>query len=333
MDVTIKNKLKIISACNIHLSKVVQNIVDLCCDNDDSSYTNKAINIDKLLKQLVNNYAFNSGKNSILYDSSKKIIIPFYGKLNALSYVLNNILNNSVNYTINGTIKLSAKIISKHDTFYTIRFEIEDSITGVNTCERVALYSKNFINEQHTNNNLQLNHLLLKKKLKLLNGQLISVPTEPLNNTIAFEVSLQSMPYSNLKVSKIPMAKHNYSVLIVEDNKINQMLIKKIVEQQGYNCHTANNGLEAVNLAKHEQYDLILMDIMMPVMNGFQATKKIKKLHPYIPIIAITAIADINDKNLTGKGFSQVIEKPINKETLYKTMYNELKKTHKTSRS
>ena len=113
-------------------------------------------------------------------------------------------------------------------------------------------------------------------------------------------------------ISEIKKNKTNLKILIVEDNKINQMVTKKLLDKSEHSCKIAENGLEAIDLVKKHKFDLILMDIHMPVLNGFDASKKIRELGVLTPIIALTA----SDKNeiineMAINGINDVLVKPF----------------------
>jgi CheY-like chemotaxis protein len=105
-------------------------------------------------------------------------------------------------------------------------------------------------------------------------------------------------------------------ILIVEDNKSNQFLMKKVLQNK-YDFDFANNGLEAVNAVKEHDYDIILMDILMPVMDGLQATEKIRTFNKEIPILALTANNLASDREkCINSGMNDFIVKPINRQFL-----------------
>ncbi len=104
----------------------------------------------------------------------------------------------------------------------------------------------------------------------------------------------------------------NANVLIVEDNKTNQMLLKIMLEELGIKTQIAHNGSEAVEMVQENSYDLILMDENMPVMNGMEATKKIRQLNIATPIIAVTANALKGDREkFLQAGMDDYLSKPI----------------------
>ncbi|MGJ8684995.1 MAG: ATP-binding protein [Nonlabens sp.] len=107
-------------------------------------------------------------------------------------------------------------------------------------------------------------------------------------------------------------------ILVVEDNKINQMITRKILEGKNFTCDVANHGAQALRMVQDKEYDLILMDIHMPVMDGKQATREIRKINREIPIIALTAVT-LNDseKELYEIGFDDIIPKPFKIEEFF----------------
>jgi len=106
-------------------------------------------------------------------------------------------------------------------------------------------------------------------------------------------------------------------ILVVEDNKTNRYLINFILTKKGYEVINAVTGEESIELAAKEKPDLILMDIQLPGINGFEATKGIKQssMSGNVPIIALTSYAEVGDREKAVKVFTGYIEKPINPDT------------------
>jgi signal transduction histidine kinase/ActR/RegA family two-component response regulator len=116
-----------------------------------------------------------------------------------------------------------------------------------------------------------------------------------------------------------PTELSNKQILIVEDNKINQMITRKILEGKNFSCEVANNGEEAVQAAKSKKYDLILMDIHMPIKDGKEATKEIRTFDREIPIIALTAVTlHESEKEFYEIGFDDIIPKPFKMDEFFK---------------
>ncbi|MEO0902295.1 MAG: response regulator, partial [Bacteroidota bacterium] len=123
---------------------------------------------------------------------------------------------------------------------------------------------------------------------------------------IAFEISPEEFNFKGLHV------------LVVEDNKINQVITKKMLNKKEITCDIANNGNEAIDLAKSNTYDAILMDIHMPGISGEEATRQIRKFDMEIPIIALTAISlDDSLDSFYQAGCNDVVTKPFKPEVFY----------------
>jgi CheY-like chemotaxis protein len=123
---------------------------------------------------------------------------------------------------------------------------------------------------------------------------------------VAFELNPEEFQFKGLHV------------LVVEDNKINQVITKKMLTKKEITCDIANNGNEAIDLAKNNTYDTILMDIHMPGISGEEATRQIRKFDQRIPIIALTAISlDDSLDSFYEAGCNDVVTKPFKPEVFY----------------
>jgi len=120
-------------------------------------------------------------------------------------------------------------------------------------------------------------------------------------------------------------ALENKRVLIVEDNKINQMITKKILEKNKMNCMVADNGIDAIEIVKQNTFDVILMDIHMPGISGIEATQRIREYDNDLPIIALTAVTiDENLDEFYRAGFNEIIPKPFKTEEFFEKIYRTL---------
>ncbi|GMR04578.1 MAG: response regulator [Thermodesulfobacteriota bacterium] len=125
------------------------------------------------------------------------------------------------------------------------------------------------------------------------------------------------------------MPENKQKVLLVEDNYMNTVLVREILEMNGYEMVEAGTGAEAIRLIATEKPDLVLMDIHLPGMDGVTATRIIKSEERYrsIPVLALTASASKNDEEeILSKGFDGYVTKPINVKSLLEAMENFLKK-------
>ena len=111
-------------------------------------------------------------------------------------------------------------------------------------------------------------------------------------------------------------------ILVVEDNKINQMITKKILNKMALNCDVIDNGEEAVEMVKETSYNIVLMDIHMPGISGIEATKRIRSFDKDLTIFALTAVT-LEDKmqEFDEAGFNDIISKPFKQEDFEKKLY------------
>ena len=117
------------------------------------------------------------------------------------------------------------------------------------------------------------------------------------------------------------------NILLAEDNKINQLVASRILQKWKSTVTIASNGKEAADYVQKNKFDLILMDLDMPVMDGYESLKVIKRDYPEIPVIALTA-ASFDDMNnyLSNKGFTEVVQKPFVPEELYNKIVSAIKR-------
>tara|TARA_Y100001935_G_scaffold93147_1_gene77418 strand:+ start:32520 stop:32957 length:438 start_codon:yes stop_codon:yes gene_type:complete len=130
--------------------------------------------------------------------------------------------------------------------------------------------------------------------------------------------------------------KESYQILVVEDNRINRKVVEKTLNKAGFKCDLASNGLEALEILHHKEYDIIFMDVHMPEMDGMEATREIRSKHgthnAQIPIIAFTASVLDHEKELCIEaGMNDFIPKPVELHRLIETLSNWVQKVELVS--
>ena len=136
---------------------------------------------------------------------------------------------------------------------------------------------------------------------------------------VAGETVLSEDEYNSLE---------NRQVLVVEDNKINQMITRKILEKRKIVCKVADNGMDAIKMVQENDFDVVLMDIHMPGISGIEATQEIRKFNPELPIIALTAVTiDENLDEFYRVGFNEIIPKPFKTEEFFEKIHRTLEQS------
>ena len=243
-----------------------------------------------------------------------------------LSQILLNLITNAIKFTDNGEVKVSIKLLSINKHVVFIYFEVSDTGIGIPEDKLEAVFESFSqgsveINRKYGGTGLGLN--IVKKLVEILGGKIkleskIGQGTTfsfVLNFTIGDEIPFfQGKKYDPSKLA-------NKQILLVEDNKINQMVIRKMLENKKMICSVAETGEEGVELAKNKNYDLILMDIHLPGISGTTATENIRIFDKETPIVALTAISlDENREMLLSFGMNEVITKPFNPEDFYRVI-------------
>ncbi len=266
-------------------------------------------------------YKVEEKKLRLIVNYDEKVGEFYYGDSIRISQVLSNLLSNAVKFTNRGEVSINIK--SKSDE--TVRFEVRDTGIGINQSQCNNLF-KSFtqVNRDVRNNygGTGLGLAISKKLVKLMGGKIWVESQKNIGSNFIVEVKLprsKSTTFNineNNNLDKLVNLNflNNCHVLVVEDSKINQEVIIGFLKDSGVKIDIANNGHEAVVMfnKKHNHYQLVLMDLQMPVMDGLEATKKIREVDSNVPIIALTASVMSQHFNASQEaGMNDHIIKPI----------------------
>lgn len=256
-----------------------------------------------------------------------------FGDSVRLNQILLNLGSNAIKFTPKGEIHIQVVLLSIIDDKHLIRFRVKDDGIGIEPDKIERIFDRFEQAEKYTSRQFGgtgLGLTITEKLVKLMGGK-INVESEPKKGAI-FTVELPFEPNSEVKPDAIKTEIQNAPnlkaarVLLVEDNNINVMLASRLLKMWGAQFDIAENGLEALDLLKSKDFDLVLLDIQMPIMNGFELIEKIrsKSIRPEIselPVIALTADAfDETRLRASELGFSDFITKPIKSGDLYQKM-------------
>ncbi|GEC77212.1 tetratricopeptide repeat-containing hybrid sensor histidine kinase/response regulator [Flavobacterium aquatile] len=250
-----------------------------------------------------------------------------------LSQIFINLVNNSLKFTKNGYVNLSAKLVASEGKKVQIHFKVSDNGIGIPDDKQLEIFDSFSqgsieINRKYGGTGLGLS--IVKRLIELLGGVIelnskVGLGTT-FSFTLPFEVGEKSALFKPEKIFDKTLVV-NKKILLVEDNKINQMITKKMLENKGMSCHIVDNGEQSVELMKEEhEFDLILMDVHLPGINGTIATQKIREFNQKTPIIALTAISlNENREMLLSYGMTDVITKPFEPDNFYSIIADNLK--------
>ncbi|MHA7055720.1 response regulator [Aquimarina sp. M1] len=251
--------------------------------------------------------------------------IPKLVNIDALriSEILINLIGNAIKFTEKGTIWLRIKLISTQQKTIKIRYEVEDTGVGVPESQKEYIFEEFsqigsvYDNKQGTGLGLSI----VKNLVQVMESQIHFESKKDIGSIFYFDLDVEASENTEDQKGKQDNPEKedvlSAKILVAEDNKVNQLVTKNLLKNIGCDCRIVENGIEAVKILKKERFDLVLMDINMPVLDGMQATLEIRKFDTTTPIIALTASELSEVANDCKKaGMNDLINKPLNKKDL-----------------
>lgn len=300
----------------VFIEKINFNLLELC------------ENISASFKEFINENNINFHLNI-----DRSVNYNLKGDPTKLSQIFINLLNNAIKFSKDGDVWFTINVKSEKPNSLHLFFEVKDNGIGIAKDKQEAIFdsfSQGSVEINRTYGGTGLGLSIVKKILEIMGSQ-IHLQSEPGKGSIfSFELEFEKGINENITID------HNVNIeilnkkniLLVEDNKINQMITQKMLEKRGISCKIIDNGEDAIHEIKDNNYDLILMDVHLPGINGTEATSEIRKFNTQTPIIALTAISlNENREMLLSYGMNEVITKPFEPEHFYNVITKYLSST------
>ncbi len=253
-----------------------------------------------------------------------------------INQILNNLISNALKFTEKGSVIVSLQKVSSNEQSATIKFSIQDTGIGIEPHLLTSIFEEftqasNETTRKYGGTGLGL--AITKRLIEIMGGKLEVTSELGVGSTfwftITFEVGKELGQSKEIQASLAEADLNGMEILLVEDNGMNVFVARKFLQKWNVQTTVASNGMEAVDCAQKMDFDLILMDLQMPEMDGFEAAKAIRKFNTTVPIFALTA--NVNSEAKTAvfeSGMNDYISKPFNPDELYKKISSVFAQKH-----
>ncbi|MBL0012683.1 MAG: response regulator [Flavobacterium sp.] len=329
--------LKVIDKSGKNLVSIIDDLIEMSkIDSNQIQPNYSDINIESCISELYETIKITIPKTKnidfFIIPNDKPAEFNIITDEVKLKQVIVNLVTNAIKFTSEGHVAFGYRIDDKKKK---VIFTIKDTGPGIDKHNHQHIFDrfKRVENDASIKaGGLGLGLAISKAYVEMMGG-MISIESEvEKGSTFSFSIPLKYNEIHNITVKPIrsksaEIHDEAITILIAEDDNINFLLFQKVIQSKNYTIIRAENGLEAVEISiNNPDIDLVLMDIKMPVMNGFEALEKIKMIRPELVIIAQTAYASAEDEARIYKaGFFGYLTKPINREKLFEAIDNVLK--------
>jgi PAS domain S-box-containing protein len=316
--------------CANSLLNIINDILDFSkMEAGKMSIETVDFNIKELVEEIIRTYSPRVEEKGLELNYTFNSSIPQYlvGDPNRLRQIINNLLSNAVKFTNQGSISLAVKNINKIKEEVELKFVITDTGIGIASEDIGHLFqSFNQVEQTFTKKygGTGLGLAISKKLVELMGGSIGVNSVKGKGSSFYFSLTFKigsSEGKKAYQMSQLHRAIRCLTILLAEDDPVNQKVIYKILKERGHKVDLANNGIEVLKLFEPDKYDLILMDIQMPEMNGLEATRIIREKETgelHTPIIALSAYALKGDRErFLALGMDEYISKPIDMDQLF----------------
>ncbi|MFM2370145.1 MAG: hypothetical protein RL619_2466, partial [Bacteroidota bacterium] len=288
---------------------------------------NLTFNISDEIDMIKNSLSFIAKNNNNFINVNIDSAIPEYliGDKLRLSQIIINLVSNALKFTKNGEVSIDVNLLKVTNKSHSIEFKIKDTGVGIAIEDQDKIFEKfvqvgrKVVDYQGTGLGLSI----VKRLLSLFGSDIVLESTIGVGTVFTFTIDFEFDPEkTNELINNIPVdlsSNKQLKVLLVEDNKINQIVTEKILKKNNYTCTLADDGYKAIKILEEDNFDIILMDINMPLISGFETSRKIRSKGIETPIIALTAFdkEEITEEAISA-GMDDIIVKPFDSVELFK---------------
>ncbi len=339
-----KQYVDISSIASKNLAVLVNDILDISkLESGRILLEDAPINVEGIIKQVIHLLSSKASVKNIKLMSTIDNSIPAFlqGDETRITQILVNLIGNAIKFTDSGFVEVKVMEIHKNKEYVSLRFSVKDSGIGI-PLEKQHLIFERFTQAETSTTRLYggtgLGLNIVKMLVDLFGGKLELESLPGKGSEFSFELTLPISINKNKEASNVGLKENsvifpsNTKILLAEDNEHNQIIAKIYLAKYGINIDIASNGKVAFDMIKQKKYDLIIMDLQMPIMDGFETTFKIRnELKLNTPIIACSAHSLVAEriKSLSA-GMNEYIAKPYTENQLINVIKTFINNTPET---
>lgn len=317
-----------------HLMAVVNDVLDFNKINSNHvKLAKESFNLSVFLKNLKKTFVprTQEKKLDLIFEIDSALPAHLIGDQVRLNQIITNLIHNAVKFTEKGFVKLAVRELERDESQISLQFEISDSGIGIPLEDQSSIFEifvQSSTEAKRGNRGTGLGLAITKELLRLFESEIKLESQQWHGSRFYFRIDFAYSDHQLVeeKPVGVRVTLPEARILVVDDNAVNLLFVTNLLKKVGLHSDKAENGCEAVERFNNNHYDLILMDLKMPVMNGFEATQIIRAQGSQVPVIALTASAftDEREKALSS-GFSEYLVKPFLPNEFYDTIFTFLK--------
>jgi signal transduction histidine kinase/CheY-like chemotaxis protein len=313
--------IEIINTCTLQLATLVNDIIDISKIETGTMELNiTEFRADQIVKDLDNSFSKSAREKGLVFTITNELGgIKLRSDLEKIKQILNNLVGNAIKFTPKGSISITLA-----RSLNNILFSVTDTGIGIRESDKEIIFDRFRqaeigLNRSYGGSGLGL--AISKGNVEFLGGK-IWFDSQPYKGTsFVFSIPVEFLSGEDRQKPDIPVVRFSQrlKILVAEDDEINYLYIKELLVSSNCEIIWARDGFEAVEMFKRiSDFSIVLMDLKMPVMNGYEATRKIKSVNHNIPVIAVTAFTQQEDIGIESKSnFNGYVLKPIEKGDLF----------------
>ena len=320
-----RENLQLLKSAGSNLMRLINNVLDFSkIELDKVEFEQVPVDIKQLIVEAINTHTLEANKKNITIE----YIAPNFTHVYILDpirfiQIMNNFISNAVKFTNDGGVKVSVNIEAEYTDYDVIRITVTDTGIGISDQRKDKIFdsfSQENIDTTRRYGGSGLGLAITRRIIQKFNSHIELTSEKGKGSSFSFVLTLKKQLREIQDVLKLDVSNislEGMRILLVEDNQMNILIMKKFLTRWNLVCEECENGKDALHKIKEYKYDLILMDLHMPNMDGFETAKAIRMVNKHTPIFALTAdaFAETRIKALAC-GMNDFISKPFEPEML-----------------